>query len=155
MAEFNHSFYEKAPVELYQQKDENVIRPSKDICYDVTDEKQDITVKFKTKEITLYKNELHFMKIGIENNSNSKIKRSTVFLDDFEYNLHISRDKNSKEKRGSKLLQATLSNNSFNEGILSGNFVKGNEIPLIGNVSLFKYFHREIEISRNETDEVK
>ena len=66
MATFTHSFYEKTPNELYKQK-ENFSNQKipKDISYEVSDEKQDISIKFSNKDFTLYKNELNFLKCAL------------------------------------------------------------------------------------------
>jgi hypothetical protein len=159
MATFRHSFYEKTQNDLYKQKESMEAKSTpKDICYEVSDEKQDISIKFSNKDFTLYKNELNFLKINVENNSNAKLKRYSVFLDDFEFNLQIKNEKKdiTKEKRGSKLLQNSINSNTVNniDGFLNGN-IKNLENPQIGNVSLFKFFHREIEIKKNEVNEVK
>lgn len=163
MALFNHSFYEKTPNELYKQKDNYVRSKPKDIIYEVTDERQDISIRFSTKDLNLYKNELYFLKINIQNNSNAKIKRYTVFLDDNDNDLHIKLDNKTinNNKRGSKVLQ----NSSFNShshiggGMESGSSQHQNfyheEKPIIGNVSIFKYFHREVDIFKNESNEVR
>lgn len=164
MALFNHSFYEKTPNELYKQKDNYIRSKPKDIIYDVTDEKQDISIKFSNKDLTLFKNELFFLKINIQNNSNAKLKRYSVFLDDNDSDLHIKVDNNpnsnNNSKRGSKVLHSSsFSSHSHMSGLDNisqqyPNFYH-EEKPIIGNVSIFKYFHREVDIFKNDSNEVK
>ncbi len=162
MALFNHSFYEKTPNDLYKQKDNYVKSKPKDIIYDVTDERQDISIKFSNKDINIYKNELFFLKIFIENNSNAKLKRYSVFLDDNDNDLHIKLDtnkNNSSIKRNSKTLNSsTISSHAHFNSYENLNQNHQNffheEKPIIGNVSVFKYFHRENDIFKGETNEV-
>jgi len=166
MALFNHSFYEKTPNDLYKQKDNYIQSKPKDIIYDVTDEKQDISIKFSNKDLTLFKNELFFLKILIQNNSNAKLKRYSVFLDDNDNDLHIKVDNkssnnsnNSNSKRGSKSIHSSSLNSHSHIGGLD-NLSQFNtnyyheEKPIIGNVSIFKYFHREIDVFKNDSNEV-
>lgn len=174
MALFSHSFYEKIPNELYKQKDNYVKAKPKDICYEVTDEKQDISIKFSSKDITLYKNELYFLKIKIENNSFAKLKRYSVFFDDHENNLHLKQEncnvnnsgKINKRRSSNKFISNTSSSNFHNSHThftSSDNqsqtnnmhsLSHHNENSQIGNVAIFKYFHREIDINKNESNEV-
>ena len=166
MALFNHSFYEKTPNELYKQKDNYVRSKPKDIIYDVTDEKQDISIKFSNKDLILFKNELFFLKINIQNNSNAKLKRYSVFLDDNDNDLHIkvdsknnSNNNNNSNKRGSKVLYSSSFGSHSHIGGLDNvsqqqqNFYH-EEKPIIGNLSVFKYFHREVDIIKKDSNEV-
>jgi len=166
MALFNHSFYEKTPNELYKQKDNYVRSKPKDIIYDVTDEKQDISIKFSNKDLTLFKNELFFLKINIQNNSNAKLKRYSVFLDDNDNDLHIkvdsknnSNNNNNSNKRGSKVLfSSSFGSHSHIGGLDNVSQQQQNfyheEKPIIGNLSVFKYFHREVDIIKKDSNEV-
>lgn len=162
MALFNHSFYEKTPNDLYKQKDNYVRSKPKEIIYDVTDEKQDISIKFSNKDLTLFKNELFFLKIKIQNNSNAKLKRFSVFLDDNDNDLHIKVDNqsnNSNSRRGSKVLHSSSFSSHSHIGGLDTvsqqhQIFYHEEKPIIGNVSIFKYFHREVDISKNDLNEV-
>jgi len=162
MALFNHSFYEKTPNDLYKQKDNYVKSKPKDIIYDVTDERQDISIKFSNKDINVYKNELYFLRILIQNNSNAKIKRYSVFLDDNDNDLHIKIDNNKNNlnnKRSSKVFNSSNISSHSHMGTFDNlnqnqhNFYH-EEKPIIGNVSVFKYFHREVDIFKNESNEV-
>ncbi len=165
MALFNHSFYEKTPNELYKQKDNYIIAKPNNITYDVTDEKQDISIKFSNKNFTLFKNELSFLKINIQNNSNAKLKRYSVFLDDNDHDLHIKVESKSNSgsgshnKRSSKNLHSASFGSHSNMGGLDNisqqhlNFYH-EEKPIIGNVSVFKYFHREVDIFKSVSNDV-
>lgn len=155
MALFCHSFYEKVPTELYKQKDNYVKAKPKDICYDITDEKQDISIKFSSKDYILYKNELSFIKIKIENNSNAKLKRYSVFLDDNEYsNLNNKTDKKFLKRHSKSFGSASNENIILQNNNLSSNSNEENIKHQIGNVSVFKFFHREIDILKNDSNEV-
>lgn len=163
MALFNHSFYEKTPNELYKQKDNYIKSKPKDIIYDVTDEKQDISIKFSNKDLTLFKNELFFLKIKIQNNSNAKLKRYSVFLDDNDNDLHIKIDSKSNNAANSKRSSKTFHYTSFSSHSNIGGLDNVSqqhlsfyheEKPIIGNVSVFKYFHREVDIFKNDSNEV-
>ena len=117
IALFKHSFYKKSVSELHNYRERSKSMSSqnskeilikqiksnsntlknntKEICFDIIDDKQDIKVIFpKGKEINIYNNEVMLMPILIKNNANFKIKRFCLFFDDSE--IIITKNSNLK-----------------------------------------------------------